>query len=414
MPTQRQLRGAATGTQSGRTLASREPDVDTTTGNLHIHDGSTPGGLKHALVSDIQDNVYNYAAASGTNALTATLAQPPDSIGAGFGCLIKIANTNTDVATLNINSLGAENIKKFSGGSKVSIGAGDLPAGAIMRFDFDGTDFVITPIEQNAGLVSVSQGDLNTSQGTFSRTPDQVISTDSGKYLQAVDNGGGHITLPGGEYGFGILSRQGVGESNISGWWLANDSTSYIAGAVPWVMRDAASLVSVLGSQRYVSSSPPFDLGDGEAAGFIFLEVNKAGEVLGHYAADVPPWGYNGPTRIRADKIDRRGRKYRTVRKFKSLEAVISGEEAPREVYEEITDKIKNADMNLIPTPFTGVKKGNSVVLLDVMDPRVRRIIDEQNAGGDLFDLIARIKPDNERLSKRAGPKSVMQCSFKI
>lgn len=143
MATQRRLRGAATATQEARTHAGREADIDTTKWQLKIHDGVTPGGIAHARFIDVQGNLFRYAAGSGTNAITATLAPAPSALAAGFSALVKIANTNTGAVTLNLNSLGAVNVKKWVSGAKAALEADDLPAGAIVEFVHDGTDFVV-------------------------------------------------------------------------------------------------------------------------------------------------------------------------------------------------------------------------------------------------------------------------------
>jgi len=78
MALQRQIRRAATGTQSARTLTSGELDFDTTLSRLNVHDGSTAGGIQHPNYADIQKNTYSKATVSGTNALTATMTPALD------------------------------------------------------------------------------------------------------------------------------------------------------------------------------------------------------------------------------------------------------------------------------------------------------------------------------------------------
>lgn len=46
--------------------------------------------------------------------------------------------------TVNFDGLGAKVLKKFSGGSKASLAASDIPSGALVQCLYDGTDMVVT------------------------------------------------------------------------------------------------------------------------------------------------------------------------------------------------------------------------------------------------------------------------------
>lgn len=143
MPTEVQFRGAAAGTQNARVLGARVGDVDTTSGRWNIHDGSTAGGIPHATYDDVQQNIFNFAVASGTNAITATYYRAPSAIQAGTELKFQAANTNTAAATFNPNSLGAVSIKKLRGGVKTALAAGDIISGIVYTLIHDGTDFIL-------------------------------------------------------------------------------------------------------------------------------------------------------------------------------------------------------------------------------------------------------------------------------
>lgn len=206
-------------------------------------------------------------------------------------------------------------------------------------------------------------------------------------------------------------------------------------------------------------------MGDGDAAGFIFLLLNKNSSVAAAYIADVPPWAYNGPTDIRADWIDpKSGIKYRRRRSFTRAQEIVSGRaavsmdvrtvdmviesaiqadlsttlsaispqgrsEARRnfmrtrgkdlraqiinDMLEPITQAMKNADMSVIPHPFTPTAE-QTVILLDPMDPRVASLIALQNQGDPgVAALIGSggLRPNNAGLSRK-GPPGVIQVSF--
>jgi len=143
MATQVQIRGAAQATQEARTLVSRELDVNTTDNRISIHNGSFSGGIRHVNMYDQQNNEFNYASASGTNALTASMRIAPSSYVTGQVFWIKIANTNTGSVTLNINSLGAKTVKKVFNNALTTLSANDLISGQMIGVLYDGTDFQI-------------------------------------------------------------------------------------------------------------------------------------------------------------------------------------------------------------------------------------------------------------------------------
>jgi len=247
-------------------------------------------------------------------------------------------------------------------------------------------------------LESVSQGDLNTSVGDVSSSS---VSTDF------VFIG----TLPGGQYGFGhtLLGTT----SHIFETMISTDIAAETA-KIRARRTNPAGSATITARQRYITASPPFDMGDGAVHGFLFLKLDAAGNILGHYLADVPPWGYNGPTVIRADKIDRKtGKKYRKILKPRSMEEYMDGA-TPEYIHEEITQDIKNADMALIPHPFT-LEDGETVVLVDPMDGRIEKLLQLQNAGEEIAAAIydGYFRPDNAALARK-GPPGVMQVALKV
>jgi len=143
MSTQVQHRGAAQATQEARTLVAREIDFNTTDWRMCVHNGTTAGGVPHANCFDVQNQEWTYAAASGTNTITATYAKAPAAYQAGQKFSFKAANTNSGSATLNVNSLGAKTIKKVSNGALTTLASGDIVSGVIYEVTYDGTDMLL-------------------------------------------------------------------------------------------------------------------------------------------------------------------------------------------------------------------------------------------------------------------------------
>lgn len=403
--TQTQLRRGTAAQCDAMTPAEAEPIVDLTNDRLRIGDGVKAGGFPIPNGYDIQQAAMNFAVAGGSaNALTLTVYPVPPGYAQPMNLRFRATSTNTGATTIDVNGLGAKNIYKWSSGSLVALSGGDLRSGGIYEISYDGTQFQLmnAPV---ASIVSVSQGDLNTSTGTFSGLANIPIAS-----FLTIGNG---VGLPGGTYGFFVDSR---GDLSVPmGWWLGAISTSYVSQVCPWV--NASTIKTVLGRQRYITSSPPFDLGDGEAGGFIFALVNSAGDIVSHYAADVPPWGYNGPTDIRAShKCPITGKKFRKVIKKRTFEQIMDGAKIEYEL-QEITQDLKNKDMALIPHPFAEVPAGHTVVLLDPMSDKVARMIEAQNNGmaDDVSNLIAsnKIKIDSDNI-KRGCPKGVKPCKFRL
>jgi hypothetical protein len=423
MTSQRQIRRATTATQQARTLAVGEFDFDLTLKRLYVHDAVKAGGIAHANYVDVQNSQFTYSLVTGTDTLTATLDITPTSYLTGQAFTIKIAATNTTGVTIDFNSLGAKTIKKKdkASGTLIALVAGDLIASGMYTIIYNGTDFILQSVD-GGGLADVSQGDLNTSTGAVSAAQDTV-----------------ELILPGGEYGFFPQFKTNNASADCIPIIMGNGSTTYRAAvklstvgtSTPplYVRADSGGAKFVWGTigddnpsatgyayQRYVTASPPFDMGDGDSHGFVFALINKNGDIQATYIADVPPWGYNGPTKITADKINiKTGAKLRKVKKPMTFEEILDGK-ASESVYQEITQEIKNRDMNLIPHPFGKIPKDCTVVMLDPMSEVLRTIMSEQNAGSDMdfSEMIynKKIKIDNKKL-KRKGPKGVTIASFK-
>lgn len=80
-----------------------------------------------------------YAVDGGsTNALSVAPSPAWAAYGAGQSVWIKVANTNTGAATINVSGLGVESIKKADGSE---LGAGVLQGGGIHMVCYNGTHF---------------------------------------------------------------------------------------------------------------------------------------------------------------------------------------------------------------------------------------------------------------------------------
>lgn len=388
------------------TPTEAELGFDQTNKRLIVGDGSTFGGIPHPNYVDVRNGVFNRGSVGGTaNAITLTMTPPPISYQIGMELSFIATATNTTAATINVNGLGSRNIYKVLGSSVVITAAGDIVNGGAYKLYYDGTQFLLLNVAAAQAVTLIGQGQLKTSNGSVSFTTGSGPSFTSGSNV--VRFGVESTVLPGGQYGFTPRVERD-GSIGLAGFIMAStgDNVSSISG----FGISASGAPSGDASQRYVTSSPPYDLGDGEAAGFFFMLINGEGEMVGHYAADTPPWAYNGPTDIRCTYVcPISGKKYRRALKKRTFEQYMDGAKITYE-NQEITQEIKNADMNLIPSPFLNHDKAYKTVLLDPMDTKIRKIMDIQNAGG-VDEFLAELKAgkfqiDNDEC-KRCGPKGV-------
>ena len=198
---------------------------------------------------------------------------------------------------------------------------------------------------------------------------------------------------------------------------MNKDNSTYGTSVSAVVETSGGGNASFQCRQRYVTSSPPFDMGDGEAAGFVFLLVDKQGNIHNGYSADVPPWGYNGPTNIKAcAKCKKTGKKFRMKPRNQTLEQILDGETWEPQI-EEITMKMKNEDMKVIPHPFGNYdSKELTPIMIDPMDERIKFLMDAQNDGD--IDILEQIIDGNlifdQDKIKRKGPKGVGVHKLKV
>lgn len=406
MAKQVRVRRDTLSTLNGVVPADGEIAYNLTDDRLHMGNGTKSGGVPHANYIDVQKSKFSYAVDSGAaNAYVVTLTYAPDSLAAPLEIIFKASNTNTGASTINVNGLGVKNIYKYTAGALGALAANDIIAGGIYRIVYDGTQWQLQTYT-NAGLLTVKQGDLATSTGTIS------VSGTEGSLTA--------VTLPGGEYGFFPQTRNGTlsGGGLVGGVVMHNNTSSFLTrvSGIAYDQSVSNATYSCQMQQRYVTSSPPFSDAryGGEAAGFFFAIVNPAGEIVSHYFADVPPWAYNGPTNIRADHVCTiTGKKFRKAMKPRSFEEIMDGAKIDYEM-QEITQAIKNADMDLIPNPFGDVPPGHTVVLLDPTDDRIARMIEYQNAGGsqEILDQIQRgyIQINNDKIDR----KGLMKSGFEL
>lgn len=180
---------------SGTTFTVTRGEEGTTAQSWSIGDnvfGGNTAGQMGALVQ--QDGAQVYAVDTGTtNALAISLSPAPTAYVAGMTVRVKVANTNTSAATLNVNSLGVVSIVNPDGSG---MGAEQLAAGAVVSATYDGTNFRLlggsAAIEGTTGTFSgtVSAASINLSGYSGISFPDSVQI-----YEDSTGDGPGDLTV---------------------------------------------------------------------------------------------------------------------------------------------------------------------------------------------------------------------------
>lgn len=109
--------------------------------NAHKFTGVANAAARDQYLSaaQMQDASVIHATTAGTNTITATLAPAITAYATGQLFLAKLGGTNTGAATVNLNGVGAKNVRKGKTGS-LAASAGDLGAGRMALFAYDGTN----------------------------------------------------------------------------------------------------------------------------------------------------------------------------------------------------------------------------------------------------------------------------------
>jgi hypothetical protein len=104
------------------------------------------------------------AVPGGTNTIIANFSPPVGSLVAGEMVMVKMVNTNTGFATLNVQSLGAKPVYAHGNSPNYPMLPGDAQAGDVVLFTYDGTGWWMTPnasISQDAAFNVANNAQIN-------------------------------------------------------------------------------------------------------------------------------------------------------------------------------------------------------------------------------------------------------------
>lgn len=308
--------------------------------------GNRGGGALHALVTG---SLPGFMSSTDKNKL--------DSIENG---------ATADQTKADIDALGISAAYATSAGSATSAGYA-TSAGSITGQGSLATKNSVSAAEIDANAVHQSE--------LYTATSEQSLSLGS--------SASGYVTLTGGNHTFGgIETRHSNSAGKSSVVLQAYADLGYGSSGVQALLKNEwTNPQTVYITSRYVSASPPYDLGDGEFDLFVMACVAANGDVLGTYVAPDPVWVYNGSKKSVPDVVTKQGafikrkdmsgvgipwevakKNANTMRTY--MEAF---KNAP-EILVPVTNAIKNQNMQEIPHPFAGVvsqNPGSKVVMLD-------------------------------------------------
>lgn len=314
------------------------------------------------------------AATGGNVSLTAT--------GDDANIQFDISSKGTNPLTLNGLSISSSGLIGDAAFATNTINGDKLVVGSVAGSQITSSSITRTQLSTTQSAVSFSIGA-------------------SASIGQTLTGGGQHTWFTWGATGTGVRFGGGPSAAGVIGFY-----------------NPTGSAVTIDLDENYITTSPPWDLGDGEVNGFVYLVIDDTtGEVVGTSIGFDPVWAYNGPTNIIPTFIDADGRKYATrkvltpeIRALPFMERAAAIRELKEETY-EITQALKNADMDLIPHPFTGMDMtGRTVVLLDPMCDCVADLAELFKAGEPVRDGILKkglLVVGNENIG-RSGPGKIL------
>lgn len=141
-------------TGGAQDIARLETTDSGTKGRLYLTDTTATNTLI-ATTNDLTVNGITRlsplvtTAGGPTNAYTVTLSPTPSAYYLGMTITFRANGQNSGAATLNVNSLGAQSIKKFS---DVDLGAGDIEGGQFVTVVYESTYFqMVSPTAKHTG-----------------------------------------------------------------------------------------------------------------------------------------------------------------------------------------------------------------------------------------------------------------------
>lgn len=164
MSTQLKIRRGTRTQTNTFTGAEGEVTMDTTNDRLVAHDGSRAGGFPHVNFKDAINNTFIAATGTlSTGVYAVTLDTAPTAYATGMEIIMIPSANNLGACDVNVNALGAKDIKKHDGaGNFLELAADEIRSGIPIRLTYDGTRFLAAIAGFNQIVVNGATGTTNT------------------------------------------------------------------------------------------------------------------------------------------------------------------------------------------------------------------------------------------------------------
>lgn len=123
---------------------STTPGSNSSIDGTNIAEGCAPAGINNALrslmadVAQLADDIGGALDTTGSsNTYAVTTAQTITAYADGLFLRIRANHTSSGAATLNVDSLGAKDLKKFTVDGVADIGTGDIQSGGVYDVAYD-------------------------------------------------------------------------------------------------------------------------------------------------------------------------------------------------------------------------------------------------------------------------------------
>ena len=342
-----------------------------------------------------------------------TLANGATDVSASASELNRLDQSLTDERILYYDS-GTVKIKSVDSANSTRTNLNTLTAGASSDADALHT-------HPSISVSGVTNGDSHDhSGGDGAQIPQGGLQTGLEEVSTTTT---GVLLFTGGQYGFFPQIRHSSGGATYTQLFgneglgtaaqAETNSTTYVTA----IRLGETGAGTAYAQQRYISASPPYNLGNGDIPLFIYAVIdNTTGEIESTSVAPDPCWAYNGPTIIDPRKrYKKKGNPNWFYKKklslpdpetdFSGFKAAMQRKRIEEEI--EITQDIKNQNMPFVPHPFMGHSlTGKTVVLVDPVSSLCERLLEMHETGESVADLLYKryLLIDNNALNIKTPP----------
>lgn len=133
----------------------------------------------------VQNGSWDFAADAGaSDAYAITLSPALTAYAAGQSLVFKANTSNTGAATLNVNALGAKNVKKYCNGAISDLETNDIKASQLVHVSYDGTQYLLHTVPATS-LTSAVAFEAQTFFDTTAQTGAQATTLVAGSTTDA-------------------------------------------------------------------------------------------------------------------------------------------------------------------------------------------------------------------------------------